>query len=145
MTENKLINTCATSISQSPNVGIAENDREHRGFHFFRYQVAEELSITLDSGSRWTRLILQASHVDRVIRHAAIAVGSMGERLLINDVLTSDNAKANSRHEFARTQYHKAITLLREQLRSGHCISVESTLLSCFLFCCFNFLQGKRH
>ena len=130
-------------VNSDPNFNIFRNDQEHRGFYFFRFQVAEALAIALDSGSHWNRLILQASHYNSIVLHAAIAVGSLGERFKINNVLTSENAEANSRHEFARLQYCKAIGQLRDQLSSGFEPPLEITLFSCFLFCVFEFLQGK--
>jgi len=91
----------------------------------------------------WHRLILQASHSDPAVRHAAIAVGSIGERLRIHNVLTLQNQDANSCHVYARQQYQKAIELLRQHLSSRTEQSVLVTLVSCFLFMCFEFLQGN--
>lgn len=91
----------------------------------------------------WQSLILQVSHYDLAIRHAVVAFGSLGERLDINGVLTSENKEANQRHAFACFHYDKALKELRKQLSSGIGKSVEFTLISCFLFICIEFLQGN--
>ncbi|MCJ1267081.1 hypothetical protein MMC22_006966 [Lobaria immixta] len=124
-------------------VGIGGDQAERRGFHFFQTYVWPQLTRELHSVF-WERLILQASHADAVMRHAAIAFGSLGERLLINDVMTFDNEDANKLHNFACSQYYKAIKLLRQQLSSGEERSIEFTLTACFIFICFEFLQGNE-
>jgi hypothetical protein len=91
----------------------------------------------------WQSLILQLSHYDLAIRHAVVAFGSLSERLHINGVLTSDNKEANQRHEFACLNYYRAMRELRKQLNGETEKSVEFTLISCFLFICFEFLQGN--
>lgn len=121
---------------------IMHNDREYRAFHFFRSQTAPQLSSAIDS-SFWDSLILQISHDIPAVRHAVIALGSLGERLDINHVLTIDNSEANKRHEFALIQYHKAIGELRRQLSSEQGRATESALICCFMFICFEFLQGN--
>ena len=133
----------AQSIPQNLSVGIEGDHAERQGFHFFQSYVWPELSGQLQSAF-WERLILQASHADAAIRHAAIAFGSLGERLLINNVMTFDNENANRLHNFACSQYYKAIKELRKQLSSGHERSVESALITCFIFICFDFLQGNE-
>lgn len=133
----------AQSIPNNLNVGIEGDHAERQGFHFFQSYVWPQLSGELQSVF-WERLILQASHADAAIRHAAIAFGSLGERLLINNVMTFDNEDANRLHNFACSQYYKAIKELRKQLSSGHERSVESALITCFIFICFEFLQGNE-
>lgn len=122
---------------------VLRNDQESRGFHFFRRRVAEELSWSMRS-SFWNSLILQVSHHDSVVRHAVVAIGSLGERLDINRVLTWQNPEANKRHEFACSQYYYAISELRKRLGSDKEHSMESILMCCFLFICFEFLQGNE-
>lgn len=91
----------------------------------------------------WESLILQVCHFDPAIRHAVVAVGSLGERLRINEVLTLDNKEANQRQAFACFHYDKALKELRKQLRDGNKKPVGFTLISCFLFMCIEFLQGN--
>lgn len=142
-TASELAPVMAQSIPNELSIGIGGDRVERRGFHFFQSYVWPQLSSELHSVF-WERLILQASHSDAAIRHAAIAFGSLGERLLINNVMTFDNEDANRLHNFARVHYCKAIQELRKQLSSGRERSVESTLIACFIFSCFEFLQGNE-
>ncbi|MCJ1389689.1 hypothetical protein MMC18_002546 [Xylographa bjoerkii] len=128
----------------SPSVSIPGNEKERRSFDFFRFQTLQELEIALNTPA-WNRLILQASHSSPVIRNAAIALGSLGERFYINEVLTRDNAAANSCHVYARLQYQKALQGLRDYLyyNKGE-YTVGLTLISCFMFVVFEFMQGNE-
>ena len=89
------------------------------------------------------QLILQASHRDETVRSAVIALGSMGERLSINNLLTLENEQANACHEFATLQYYKALKRLRERISSDSEGSANLAILLCFLFAIFEFLQGN--
>lgn len=89
------------------------------------------------------QLILQASHCDETVRSAVIALGSMGERLSINNLLTLENEQANACHEFATLQYYKALKRLRERISSDSEGSANLAILLCFLFAVFEFLQGN--
>lgn len=130
------------SVSKALTKTVMSNDQEYRAFHFFQSQTAPQLSSALGS-SLWFSLILQISHHTPAVRHAVIAMGSLGERLIINGILTAENLEANKRHEFAHAQYYKAIRELRRQLSSEPGRSTEAALICCFLFICFEFLQGN--
>jgi len=131
-------------ISKNLEFAIDIDYQQCRGIHFFCYHIAEEFAIAVDSGSNWISMIIHAGHLSAEC-DAAIAVASLGEKVKIHDVLTLENADANVRHESARYQYHRAIRQLRWQMQ-GEKIQWSLRLLSCFLFCIFNFLQGKlRH
>lgn len=140
---SQLVPVPAQSIPNELSVSVDGDYDERRGFHVFQSHFWPLLSSALESVF-WERLILQTSHADTAIRHAAIAFGSLGERLRINNVMTFDNEDANRLHIRACSQYHKAIKELREQLSSGQERSVEFTLIACFLFIIFEFLQGNE-
>ncbi|MCJ1378928.1 hypothetical protein MMC17_002027 [Xylographa soralifera] len=127
----------------SPSVSIPGNEKERRSFDFFRFQTLQELEISLNTPD-WNRLILQASHSSPVIRNVAVAIGSLGERFYINEVLTPDNAAANSCHVFAQLQYQKALQGLRDCLHNKGENNIGLTLLSCFMFVVFEFMQGNE-
>ena len=133
-------------LSSSVSVDLTKNpirsNQEHQAFHFFRSQTAPQLSSAMRS-KFWDSLILQISHSVPAIRHAVIAIGSLGERLDVNNVLTREKHEANKRHEFACSQYYKAISGLRRQLSHEGKKSTEHVLICCFLFICFEFLQGN--
>ena len=138
------VDTTISGLSSipSPIISIVGTDRERRSFAFFCYQVGQQLSTALNI-TKTHQLILQASHCDETVRSAVIALGSMGERLSINNLLTPENEHANACHEFAILQYYKALKHLRERISSDSEGSVHLAILLCFLFAVFEFLQGN--
>lgn len=116
--------------------------RSFRSFDFFRCRTAPDLAKAL----AWPfleHLVLQISHTDITIRHATFALGSLFERLYINNCLTSSNDLANARHDFALLQYNKALKQLRENIDSDARQPFGITLLTCVLFTFVEFLQGN--
>ena len=138
----QITNTGTVIIERTPYVGIIGNDQERRGFKFFQFRTSQELASALGLTSL-SQFMLQASHANPAVLHAAIALGTLEERFEINSVLTTENAQANNRHEFACRQYYQAVTELRKQLCNEKEHSVDLILISCFLFSCIEFLQGN--
>ena len=132
----------ALSIIPGPTISITGTDQERRSFAFFCYQIGQQLSTALNI-AQTHQLILQASHCDEAVRSAVIALGSIGERLSLNKVLTLENEQANVCHDFARLQYYKALKRLRERMSDGSEGSASLTMTLCFLFTVFEFLQGN--
>ena len=123
-------------------ISINGTNQERRSFAFFCYQTGQQLSTALKI-KQTHQLILQASHCDEAVRSAVIALGSIGERLSINSILTQENEQANACHDFAHLQYYKALKRLRENLSSNNEGSASLTTIICFLFTIFEFLQGN--
>lgn len=140
--EKQLVHVATSPVTHYLNSTFFESDQEYRAFDYFRSQTAPELALAMKSNF-WQSLVLQLSHYDPAIRHAVVAFGFLSERLHINGVLTSDNKEANQRHAFACLYYYRAIKELRKRLDGEAEKSVEFTLISCFLFICFEFLQGN--
>ena len=141
--EFRVVSLGQSPCINNPSVSIPGDKKERRSFDFFRCQTLQELEISLNA-PEWNRLILQTSHSSPVIRNAAVALGSLGERFLINEVLTPSNAAANSCHIYARWQYQKAMQGLRDCLCSTGESNVSLILLSCFMFVVFEFMQGNE-
>ncbi|KAI4104459.1 MAG: hypothetical protein LQ345_007268 [Seirophora villosa] len=116
---------------------------EFRGFDYFRIQTSDDLAYSLNSSM--DELVLQTSHHHDAIRHAAIALGSLGETIRINSLFPGcgENALFWERHDFARGQYYKAIRILQNDIGRDDLESVNYALISCFLFVVFEFLQGN--
>lgn len=129
-------------VPGSLNFGIVGNDREQRSLHIFRHEVGKELFNSLKL-TLLHQLILQASHSEAAIRSAAIALGSFGERIRINSVLTWENDEANRYHHYARRQYVHALVHTRRHIETEPEGSETLAILSCFLLCVFEFLQGN--
>lgn len=132
----------ALSLTPGPRISIAGTDQERRSFAFFCSQTGQQLSIALNI-PQTQKLILQASHFEESARYAVIALGSIGERLLINNVLTMENEEANACHEFAQLQYYKALKHLRERISHDSEGSASLATILCFLFTVFEYLQGN--
>jgi hypothetical protein len=130
-------------IVRNPNVVISADTTEQRGFYFFQTVISRELSEAFQSDF-WHGTVLQMSHTDPTIMHSAIALGLIGERLQINEVLTDENPVANARHFSAQVQYQKAITQFVKQLNRSDDSSLRSTLICCLVLICFEFLQGNE-
>ena len=132
----------ALSIIPGLTMNIAGTDRERRSFAFFCYQTGQQLSTALNI-TQTHQLILQASHCDEAVRSAVIALGSIGERLSINNLLTLENEEANACHDFAHLQYYKALKRLRERISNDSEGTANLAIILCFLFTIFEFLQGN--
>ena len=132
----------ALSIIPGPTISIIGTEQERRSFAFFCYQTGQQLSTALCI-TKIHQLILQISHQDKAVRSAVIALGSIGERLSINSLLTLDNEQANACHEFAVLQYCKGLQRLRERISSKSKGSANLAIILCFLFTIFEFLQGN--
>ncbi|KAL8751062.1 MAG: hypothetical protein Q9199_006675 [Rusavskia elegans] len=116
---------------------------ELRGFDYFRVQTSQDLAYSLNASLQ--ELVLQNSYHHLAIKHAAIALGSLGETIRIGSTSISLNTHCPAfvKHEFARSQYYKAIQLLQRDIQRNEKETVEIALISCFLFIVFEFLQGN--
>ncbi|KAL6719737.1 hypothetical protein ACLMJK_001658 [Lecanora helva] len=117
--------------------------RERQSFEYFHRHIGHELSSALRIDPAYG-FILQASQSDDVVKSAVIAIGSMGQRLRINQLLTSDNQQANALQEFAQVQYCKALNQLQARMGNDPEQSTELAIIACFLFTILEFLQGNE-
>ena len=125
------------------NLAVTGTTQERQCFEYFCLQIRQELSTALQSEPTY-QFVLQACHTDYAVKAAVIAIGSMGQRLRINQVLTSNNQEANAFQRFAQVQYCKAIELLRARIVNEAQPRVELALISCYLFVILGFLQGNE-
>ena len=88
------------------------------------------------------QIIMQLSHSDDTVKHAVVALGSLGEQLEKNKALSPVILDHDNHLQFARLQNFKAIQQLRKNISYGERRSVELALISCFLFVMFDFLIG---
>lgn len=116
---------------------------ELRGFDYFRVQTSQDVAYSVNSSLE--ELVLQTSHHHDAIKHAAIALGALGETIRINSSCARYPEKSvfYTRHYFACAQYYKAIKLLQDDIGRRDKDSINFALVSCFLFIVFEFLQGN--
>jgi len=126
----------------NPRIRLAGTEQENRAFEFFFYDTGHALVDALQAGAVHQK-ILQISHCNDAIKSAVMAVGSMGERLRNNPLLTTDNERANAFHDFALLQYGKGIQQLRKQISRDAKQSEDVAIIACLLFGVFEFLQGN--
>ncbi|KAL8868167.1 MAG: hypothetical protein Q9174_005165, partial [Haloplaca sp. 1 TL-2023] len=105
-------------------------------------QTSADLAYSLNTSL--DQLVLQNSHFNDAIKHSAIALGSLGMLIRTNSTTTSPSgAIDNCWYTFARLQYSKAIQILRQDLVRTDEGAIDFTLICCFLFVVFAFLQGN--
>ena len=121
---------------------ISGTEQERSCFEFFRLWTAPQLS-GFDT-SLWHQFILQASHHEPAIRHAAIALGSLHQKFAFNEssVLRSNNPPHPD--AFALQQYVKAIGLLVQPISKRGKQAADVALIACVLFVCFEVSIAKR-
>ena len=127
-----------------PVLTISGTARERQGFEYFVSQLGQDLSHALNL-KFLRQLMLQSSHCNEPIKHAVMAVGLMGQRLRLNNLITYDDEQANECHALAQQQYWKALKSLREQILQERDSHKVMTTITCLLFTVFEFLQGNHN
>ncbi|KFY34530.1 hypothetical protein V494_06693 [Pseudogymnoascus sp. VKM F-4513 (FW-928)] len=112
--------------------------QEKRGFQYFITNTARELT-GYYSSSFWEYLILQASTTEPSLRHAVIAIAALHEEFTNRSL---GEVSPSRECTFAINQYMKSISHLRRSLSSGK-LPPLTTLMSCLLFVCFDYLRGN--
>ncbi|KAI4178747.1 MAG: hypothetical protein L6R41_008236 [Letrouitia leprolyta] len=114
---------------------------ELQAFDYFRVQTSEDLAYSLNVSL--DELVLQTSHHYEAVKHAAIALGALCQTIRINTSAPIGSSSPLRRHHFANRQYQTAVRLLQRDMSSDDKDSINLTLISCFLFTIFEFLQGN--
>jgi hypothetical protein len=114
---------------------ISGTQQERKCFEFFRSYTIIHLS-GFDP-SLWNQLILQMSHHESAVRHAAIAVGSLHQSF-IHDSSSVPRSKNNPHPDTLAVQhYAKALGLLVQPIRDRGKQAADVALVACVLFICF--------
>ena len=130
-----------------PNVRIlaprlSGNNDESRSFEFFQNVLGPSLFDAFTNLAAVDQLTMQLSHSNGVVKHAVVALGSIGEQLMRDRSLSLRRSDHDKGLHFAHVQNVKAIQQLRKQLSYGEQQSIELTLVCCFLFIIFDFFYG---
>lgn len=134
----------------------SQTGKEGRSFDFFRTAVAVKLGGFFDSRF-WTQDVLQAAQDEPSIRHAVVALASLGETMLRMDHERERDGSCNedeSRRSLSRSpspspgtfaiqQHAKAVATLQKTIQDGKKSSPEIVLMTCALFICFEMLQNN--
>jgi len=116
-------------------VDISGTSRERSCFEFFRSYTIPQLS-GFDTNF-WNRLLLQATHHEPAIRHAAIGLGSLHQRFESDKNSVLGLNKNTDSDGFALQQYVKAIRLLIQPIHDRGKQAADVVLMTCVLFICF--------
>ncbi|KAI3398492.1 hypothetical protein diail_9174 [Diaporthe ilicicola] len=112
---------------------------EERAFYFFQHVTAPCISGDFDAVF-WRTVVLQVAQTEPAVRHAVLSVSTLHEGLTQSTIVQSkDGCPTQS---FALQQYNKAIARLLDQMNNPLTKPLAS-LLTCVLFVCIEFLQGK--
>ncbi|KAL9610775.1 MAG: hypothetical protein Q9167_004531 [Letrouitia subvulpina] len=104
-------------------------EEERRGFEYFQLQTSKDIAFALNSSL--DHLILQTSHHSSALRHAAIALGSVGERIRLHGAVSVNaSSDANAQHRFALQQYAEAVTHLKKRLAQDGDRAIDFALLT---------------
>ena len=120
-----------------------EDDAERRSFTFFKVQTIPEISGYFPSDF-WERLVPLAAYHEPVLKHAVIALASLHERFQKDDqsILRSNDDLAGG--GFALQQYNKAIRHLIRPCEKNLKPRIDTSLVACVLFACFEVKETSR-
>lgn len=120
---------------------------ERESFDFFRDHAATSLSGHFSS-TVFQYLVLQVTHKQPIVLHAAIAVGSMYRVRVMAAQLSIAKIHDCPYYGSALKQYNKAISSLSDfidtQGGKDHFERLIVVLITCLLFVCFEMLHGDQ-
>ncbi|KAN0102094.1 hypothetical protein V8E51_012604 [Hyaloscypha variabilis] len=133
------------SITSAPSsLGqLFSTEQEHRSFTFFCQYTVPQVSSTF-SDEFWNRLVLQATHHEPAVRHAAIALGSLHEKFTLHDSTMLRKGGTIEDETFALSQYVKALGSLLEPAKADRKQAADVALMTCILFVSFETLRGHH-
>ncbi|KAL8796586.1 MAG: hypothetical protein Q9182_007331 [Xanthomendoza sp. 2 TL-2023] len=129
--------------SSSPVFELFENDAERRSFSFFKERTLVEISGYFPSDF-WERLVPLASFHEPALKHAVIALASLHERFEKGDRSVLKSNKDIAEGGFALQQYNKAIQCLIKPSGNVAKPPLDTSLVACVLFACFESLRGHH-
>ena len=118
------------------------NERDRRSFDFFRNRTTQHLSGYIETRF-WDQTVLQASHFEPAVRHAAIALGSLHENIHLWKRPDHCASVTDVDGSFSLRHYINAIICLRKLLPAPDSRSIELTLVCSAICICFEVLRGN--
>lgn len=121
---------------------LSGNSDEARSFEFFHRELGPAVFDAFNDLAVVNQLTMQLSLSDTIVKHAVVALGSIGEQRMKDKSLSLRTLEHEKNLQFAHLQNVKAIQKLRKHLSCSKPQSIELTLVSCFLFIIFDFFYG---
>jgi transcription factor-like protein len=109
---------------------------QSRSFHYFRRRTVNELCGWF-SADFWGYVLLQATHHNKTLRHAVLALGSLHEHFEATNTAIIASRRPTIQSEFALKEYTKAIGSLVRPNRPDVQCQTDVYLTACLLFACF--------
>lgn len=128
--------------SSSPVFDLSEDDAEGRSFAFFKDRTLAEISGYFPSDF-WERLVPLATFHEPALKHASIALASLHERFEKGDRSILKSNKDIAEGGFALQQYNKAIRCLVQPSGGASKPALDTSLVACVLFACFEVRRSK--
>jgi hypothetical protein len=121
--------------------GIPSNRLELRNFDFFRSRTLVDIAGYFDC-PLWSKLVLQASHLEPAVQHAATALGALHEKIELQKLIGHLPSQTQCIDmDFPIRQYTKALKSIRILLDKSDTRSIELVLISCLLCVYYELLQ----
>jgi hypothetical protein len=87
----------------------------------------------------WSRILLQTTHLEPAVRHAAVSIGSVHEQFEAGNEIDETQASGT----FALQQYNTAINHLVNAAKKQEKQTADVILMSCLLFISFEMLRAN--
>ncbi|GLA28580.1 transcriptional regulator family: Fungal Specific TF [Aspergillus niger] len=118
------------------------NSDEQRAFAYFQHRSMPAFLGWFDS-SLWQKLVLQLSHAEPAVYHAAVALSAIHQDAEKKGMPLAREDLDNTWHRFALEQAGRSIVLLNARRMSQDPRLREVTLLCCLLFTLSELLRGR--
>lgn len=140
----------APAPSSTPPLGITAyaipfripgSQKDRQLVHYFCVHACHDLSGYLSSDF-WSRLVLQASHSEPVVRHALVALSSIHLGYTAQEPPGVQQSSEGDQNVETLAQYNRAVRQLRKYLSTNAQPSIGVALICCALFYCFESTRG---
>src|ERR1700710_953308 len=138
----------------TPSVALDLDEREWKYFQVYAEQKPTSLDHRDTNCFSWKQIVLQECHSNPCVRHTMVAQGALAMSQVARTpwaYFFGVNAAQNPHHEFALTQYEKALRALRSSIsgfqkgKGVRATLISSLALSLFDCCCGNGAFAAQH
>jgi hypothetical protein len=120
---------------------IPGSQKDRQLLHYYCVHACHDLSGYLSSDF-WSRLVLQTSHSEPVVRHALVALSSVHLGYAAQEPPGVQQSGEGGQNVEAFAQYNRAVRQLRKYLSTNAQPSIGVALICCALFYCFESTRG---
>jgi hypothetical protein len=120
---------------------VPGSQKDRQMLHYFCVQASHDLSGYLSS-EFWSKVVLQCSHTEPVVRNALVALSSVHLDFVTQESPHGQQSHEGGRNVEASLQYSRAVRQLRRHLSSTAQPSIKVVLICCILFYCFESSYG---